>query len=133
MASAGAQQEMLFRIIWQPTKLRFKTESTTVWAQLVVSQSQIAVFVKDGQIADIFATDRCTLSSKNLPILGKLLGIPFGRETPFKAEVYYLNKSIVMDTKIDWSNLQLLPTIQLPDDRFEYHTFHCVDIFFCLK
>lgn len=44
--------------------------------QLVVNQSQIAVFVKDGQIADIFATGRYTLSSKNLPILDKLLGIP---------------------------------------------------------
>lgn len=44
--------------------------------QLVVNQSQIAVFVKDGQIADIFAAGRYTLSSKNLPILDKLLGIP---------------------------------------------------------
>lgn len=92
-----------------------RQEQLRYGTQLVVNQSQIAVFVKDGQIADIFAAGRYTLSSKNLPILDKLFGVPFGSETPFKAEVYYLNKSIVMDTKFELSAFNMLdPNFRIP-------------------
>ena len=73
-------------------------------SQLVVNQSQIAVFVKGGQIADIFAGGTYTLSTKNLPILVSIISLPFGLSSPFKAEVYYINKAVVMDTQF-----QLLP------------------------
>lgn len=92
-----------------------RQEQLRYGTQLIVNQSQIAVFVKDGQIADIFAPGRYTLSSKNLPILDKLIGMPFGGETPFKAEVYYLNKSVVMDSRFELSAFNMLePNFRIP-------------------
>ncbi len=92
-----------------------RQEQLRYGTQLVVNQSQVAVFVKDGQIADIFAPGRYTLSSKNLPILDRLMGFPFGGETPFKAEVYYINKSVVMDTRFDLSAFNMLePNFRVP-------------------
>lgn len=92
-----------------------RQEQLRYGTQLIVNQSQIAVFVKDGQIADIFSAGRYTLSSKNLPILDKLIGLPFGHETPFKAEVYYLNKSAVMDTKFELGAFNMLePNFRVP-------------------
>lgn len=60
-------------------------------AQLTVRESQVAIFVKEGKIADIFQPGRYTLTTKNLPILVGIMGIPWGGETPFKSDVYYVN------------------------------------------
>jgi membrane protease subunit (stomatin/prohibitin family) len=83
--------------------------------QLVVNQSQIAVFVKNGQIADIFSAGRYTLSSKNLPGLVRIMGIPFGYNSPFKAEVYYINKAVTMDTRFELPQFNMLePNFRVP-------------------
>lgn len=60
-------------------------------AQLVVRQSQAAVFVNRGEIADIFSPGQYSLTTKNLPILTTLLGWAYGFHSPFKAEVYFVN------------------------------------------
>ncbi len=60
-------------------------------AQLIVRESQVAIFSKNGQIADIFGPGRHTLTSANIPLLCKLVNIPFGGESPFKAEVYFVS------------------------------------------
>lgn len=92
-----------------------RSEQLRYGTQLVVNQSQIAVFVRNGQIADIFSAGRYTLSSKNLPLLDKLIGLPFGSQTPFKAEVYYLNKSVVMDTRFEVPPFNMLePNFRVP-------------------
>lgn len=104
-----------FELFGSQRNYDLRQEQLRYGTQLVVNQSQIAVFVKDGQIADIFAAGRYTLSSKNLPILDKLIGMPFGGETPFKAEVYYLNKSVVMDTRFELSAFNMLePNFRIP-------------------
>lgn len=89
-----------------------REEQLRLGTQLVVGPSQVAVFVKEGQIADIFAPGTFTLSTKNLPILDKLVGLPFGKESPFKAEVYYINKAVVMDTKFS------IPPFNMLDHNF---------------
>lgn len=59
--------------------------------QLIVTESQVAILVKDGQIGDIFGPGRHKLETKNLPILTKIAGWKYGFDSPFKADVYYIN------------------------------------------
>ena len=58
-------------------------------AKLVVREAQQAVFINEGQIADVFKPGTYTLNTKNLPILATLQGWKYGFESPFKAEVYF--------------------------------------------
>ncbi|SLM29115.1 putative virion core protein (Lumpy skin disease virus)-like protein [Desulfamplus magnetovallimortis] len=60
-------------------------------AQLIVRQSQAAVFVNKGKIADIFTSGQYRLETDNLPILSTLAGWKYGFHSPFKAEVYFVN------------------------------------------
>jgi membrane protease subunit (stomatin/prohibitin family) len=59
--------------------------------QLLVRQSQAAVFVNMGKIADVFASGRHRLVTENLPVLATLMGWKYGFHSPFKAEVYFVN------------------------------------------
>ncbi len=68
-------------------------------AKLVVRESQVAVFVNEGQIADIFKPGTYTLETKNLPILATLKGWKYGFNSPFKAEVYFVNTKQFTDLK----------------------------------
>lgn len=60
-------------------------------AQLIVRQSQVAVFVNMGVIADVFTSGQHRLTTQNLPVLSTLLGWKYGFQSPFKAEVYFVN------------------------------------------
>lgn len=60
-------------------------------AQLIVRQAQVAVFVNMGQIADHFQAGQYQLTTRNLPLLTTLMGWKFGFQSPFKAEVYFVN------------------------------------------
>ena len=60
-------------------------------AKLVVRESQAAVFVNEGSIADVFAPGTHTLATQNMPILSTLKGWKYGFESPWKAEVYFVN------------------------------------------
>lgn len=68
-------------------------------AQLTVRPSQAAVFVSEGQIADIFSPGRYTLETGNLPVLSTLKGWKYGFDSPFKAEVYFVNTKQFLDQK----------------------------------
>jgi len=68
-------------------------------AQVVVRESQEAVFFRDGQALDRFAPGRHTVTSANIPLLRGLLKLPFGGETPFKVEVYFVNRKVFTDLK----------------------------------
>ncbi len=68
-------------------------------AQLVVRDSQIALFFKDGHAADSFTCGRHTLSTLNVPILTRLAAFPFGFNSPFRAEVYFVNLKVFTDLK----------------------------------
>ena len=58
-------------------------------AKLVVREGQMAAFINEGQLADIFKPGTYTLETKNLPILATMQGWKYGFESPFKAEVYF--------------------------------------------
>jgi membrane protease subunit (stomatin/prohibitin family) len=60
-------------------------------AKLIVRESQTAVFVNEGTIADVFPPGTYTLTTQNMPILSTLKGWKYGFESPWKAEVYFVN------------------------------------------
>jgi membrane protease subunit (stomatin/prohibitin family) len=68
-------------------------------AKLVVRESQVAVFVNEGQIADVFVPGTYTLQTQNMPILATLKGWKYGFDSPWKAEVYYVNTRQFTDFK----------------------------------
>ncbi|MBS1767134.1 MAG: SPFH domain-containing protein [Acidobacteria bacterium] len=73
-------------------------------AKLVVRESQEAVFVNEGQLADVFKPGTHTLTTQNLPILATLKGWKYGFESPFKAEVYFTSTRLFNDLKWGTSN-----------------------------
>ncbi len=81
-------------IVW-----KFPYNNISTAAQLVVNQSQEAVFLKGGEVADIFGPGTKTLSANNIPILQKLINLPFGENTPFVAEVWYVSKTVRRNLK----------------------------------
>ena len=68
-------------------------------AQLIVRDNQSGVFFKDGKGLDIFGAGRHTLTTKNLPILTKILSLPWGFKSPFRAEVYFVNMKMFLNQK----------------------------------
>lgn len=73
-------------ILW-----KFPYNNISTGAQLVVSPGQEAIFVKGGTICDVFGEGTHTLDAHNIPIIQKLVNLPFGGKTPFTAEVYYVS------------------------------------------
>lgn len=74
------------QVIW-----KFPHDNLTTKGQLIVNQSQQAVFFKEGAYLDTFGPGTHTLTTDNIPILQNLINLPFGGETPFTAEVWYVN------------------------------------------
>ncbi len=82
-------------------------------AKLIVREGQTAVFINEGQLADVFKPGTYTLNTQNLPILTTLKGWKYGFDSPFKAEVYFVNTHLFTDEKWGTKN-----PITLSDDRF---------------
>ncbi len=70
-----------------------------VGAQLVVQETQWGVFFRDGKALDVFGPGRHTLTTMNVPLLSKLINMPFGGTSPFRADVYYVNRKVFTDMK----------------------------------
>lgn len=68
-------------------------------ARLVVRESQAAVFVNEGTVADVFTPGTYELETQNLPVLSTLQGWKYGFHSPFKAEVYFVNVRLFTDLK----------------------------------
>jgi membrane protease subunit (stomatin/prohibitin family) len=73
-------------------------------AQLIVRESQAAVFVFEGQVADVFEPGRYTVEGGNTPILSKLGAWKYGFNSPIKSEVYFVNTKQFTDMKWGTSN-----------------------------
>ena len=67
---------------------------------MIVRESQVAAFVREGQLADVFNPGTYTLETRNLPILSTLAGWKYGFNSPFKAEVYFVSTRVF--TGIKW-------------------------------
>ncbi len=102
------------------------TRDTMVWrfprhnneikngARLIVRESQVAAFVSEGTLTDLFMfPGTYTLSTQNLPILSTLRGWKYGFESPFKAEVYFISTRVFTERKWGTKN-----PIMLRDPEF---------------
>ena len=91
-------------------------EDFNTTTQLIVHESQEAIFFMNGQALDLFGPGRHTLETQNIPLLRKFINIPTGGETPFHCEVYFINKTEQMAVK--WgtdSKVQYIePTYKFP-------------------
>ncbi|MCZ7650550.1 MAG: SPFH domain-containing protein [Thermoanaerobaculia bacterium] len=93
-----------------------ETNDTLVWrfpvynqeikmnAQLTVRENQAALFVNEGQAADLFGPGRHQITTQNVPILTTLRGWKYGFQSPFKAEVYFFNTRLFTDLKWGTAN-----------------------------
>ena len=82
-------------------------------AKLIVREGQQAVFVSEGQVADVFTPGTYTLTTQNLPILTTIKGWKYGFNSPFKAEVYFVSTKNFIDQRWGTKN-----PIILNDPRF---------------
>ena len=92
---------------------KFPSEDLRLGSQLVVYPGQTAFFVKDGNVCDEFSNGSYTLKSENIPILKSLINIPFGGDSPFQAEVWFVSSIPKLD--IMWGTSQAL---QLEDPQY---------------
>ncbi|WP_421990009.1 SPFH domain-containing protein [Roseococcus sp.] len=92
---------------------KFPSEELSTYTQLIVNESQEAYLVKGGVYEGPFGAGRHTLATENIPIIRALIGIPFGGQSPFSAEVWFVNKQVNMDIK--WGTPD---PIQLQDPKF---------------
>ena len=92
---------------------KFPSEDLRLGTQLVVSISQVAFFVKGGKIFDQYESGTHTLKSENIPLINKLINLPFGSSSPFQAEVWFVNLISKMDVK--WGTGT---PIQLEDPKY---------------
>ena len=92
---------------------KYPGESFVLGSQLIVGQGQEALFVKGGKALDLFGPDTYTLHTGNLPLLNRLVNLPFGGETPFTAEIYYINKTSRLD--MNWGTST---PFQLEDPKY---------------
>ncbi len=93
---------------------RFPSDQLSTWTQLIVNETQEAYLVKEGVYQGPFGAGRHTLSTENIPLLTKLIGIPFGGKSPFTAEVWFVNRATNLDIK--WGTPD---PIQLQDPKYQ--------------
>lgn len=92
---------------------KYPSEELGTWTQLIVNESQEAILFKGGKALDVFGSGRHTLETANIPILNKIINLPFGGRSPFTAEVWYINKVHSLDIK--WGTAS---PIQLQDPKY---------------
>jgi len=92
---------------------KFPEGAVSLGAQLIVKENQEAIFFKEGQALDSFGAGRHTLKTGNIPILEKLVNLPFGGKSPFPAEIYFINKTEIPNLK--WGTKQ---PMQIMDRQF---------------
>ena len=97
--------------IWKHPKEDFNSLT-----QLIVHESQEAIFFLNGEALDSFGPGRHTLETENIPRIGKLLQRTTGDQNPFHCEVYFINKTVQMSVK--WGTPEKIrfvePTLGVP-------------------
>ena len=78
---------------------KYPSEDLRTSSQLVVYPSQTAIFVKGGRICDVFSAGTYSLSTENIPILNKIINLPFGEDSPFQVEVWFINHTSKLNMK----------------------------------
>lgn len=93
---------------------KYPSEELSTWTQLIVNESQEAFLVRGGVYEGPFGAGRHTLSTENIPLLSRLIGLPFGGKSPFSAEVWFVNRVSNLDVR--WGTPD---PIQLQDPKYQ--------------
>ncbi len=103
----------------------FPEGSLVIGSQLIVMENQEAIIFKEGKAFDSFGSGRHTLSTKNVPLLKEVVNLPFGGNSPFPAEVYFVNKTEIPNLK--WGTKQPIifqdPIYRIPVPIRAFGTF----------
>jgi len=105
-------------------------------AQLIVRESQMAQFVYQGEFGDTFGPGTHTLVTANIPILSTLKGWKYGLESPFKADVYFVNTRLFTGNKWGTANPIMMrdPDFGMVRVRaYGTYDFHVTDVKLFLK
>ena len=89
---------------------KWENDQLTWGTQVIVNQAQEALFFKGGEVLDLLGPGTHTLKTANIPLLKHIINIPFGSETPFAAEIYYINKAVNMNLK--WGTQDPIPVLE---------------------
>lgn len=92
---------------------KYPGEQFVLGSQLIVNQGQEALFFKGGEALDLFRGGTYTLKTGNLPLLSRIVNFPFGGETPFSAEIYFINMTSRLD--MTWGTAE---PFQLEDPKY---------------
>jgi len=99
-------------------------------AQLIVRQSQVAQFIYLGDFGDTFGPGKHTLTTDNIPVLTNLKSWKYGFESPFKADVYFLNTRLFTGNKWGTANPVMVRDADFGVVRiraFGIYDFHITD------
>lgn len=88
---------------------RYPPDDLSWGTQVIVNQAQEVIFFSGGQALDVLGPGTHTLRTANIPFLRSYIKMPFGGETPFAAEVYYVNKAVNLDVK--WGTNNPIPVL----------------------
>ena len=87
---------------------KFPIHDLKIGTQVIVNPAQHAFFIKGGEIFDEFISGTHTIKTNNIPLLNKVINLPFGGESPFQAEVWFVNLTSKLDNKWGTTNAILL-------------------------
>jgi membrane protease subunit (stomatin/prohibitin family) len=88
---------------------KWPNEAISWGSQLIVNQTQEVLFYKNGQALDVLGPGRHTLQTANIPLLQSFVNIPFGDKSPFPAEVYFVDRAVLLDVK--WGTQRPVPIL----------------------
>ena len=112
-------------IIWRFPRYQSEIKNG---AQLTVRETQIAVLVNEGQIADIYQPGRYELVTQNMPILTTLKGWKYGFNSPFKVDVYFINTKQFLNIKWGTANPIMLRDAEFGPIRLRAFGSYCFRI-----
>jgi len=92
---------------------KYPSDELKLGTQIIVGISQVAFIVKGGAIVRELATGTHTIESENIPLLGSIINLPFGGESPFKCEVWFISLLPKLDLK--WGTIN---PIQFQDRKY---------------
>lgn len=92
---------------------KYKSEELSTETKLIVGEGQVAIFLRGGQICDIFYPGTYTLTTDNIPLLNSFIKLPYGGKAPFTAEIYYINTTSKLE--LFWGTKD---AIQIVDPKY---------------
>lgn len=93
--------------VWKHPSEDFNTST-----QLIVHESQEAIFFMNGQALDLFGAGRYTLETENIPLIRKVANLPTGGQTPFHCEVYFINKTEQILVRAGTTKMQVIKLVK---------------------